>query len=155
VSLGFTAHLGRLEIPARDPAAAATFYQRAFGWQARASTASGTAGTAPADSPPTDSPPYVTLRPLPRTADGSAADAAAREPAAVGLTTAGVLGSSEPLAVLHVAGAPLATVLARIVAAGGRVDLPPTAVGEAGFFARFRDPEGHLLGLWQTTDANS
>jgi hypothetical protein len=139
VSPGFTARLGRLEIPARDPAAAVTFYQRVFGWQARASTAGGPGA-----------PPYVTLTPA-----AAAGEEAAADTPAVGLTTAGVLGSDRPLAVFHVDGAPLDAVLTRVEAAGGSVDLPPTAVGDAGYFARFRDPEGQLFGLWQRGDCPS
>ncbi len=32
--------------------------------------------------------------------------------------------------------------------AGGEIVEPPRQVGKMGFFARFRDPEGNLLGLW-------
>jgi predicted enzyme related to lactoylglutathione lyase len=51
---------------------------------------------------------------------------------------------------IHISGAGLADCLDRIVAAGGWIDQPATPVGTMGFSARFRDPEGNLLGLWQS-----
>ena len=36
-----------------------------------------------------------------------------------------------------------------IAEAGGSIDLPATRVGTMGWWARFRDSEGNLLGLWQ------
>jgi hypothetical protein len=58
----------------------------------------------------------------------------------------------QPLLVIHLTGAPLQQCLDLIVAEGGEVDLPVTEVGATGRFARFRDPEGNLLGLWQDLD---
>jgi|HubBroStandDraft_3_1064219.scaffolds.fasta_scaffold00986_6 predicted enzyme related to lactoylglutathione lyase len=58
----------------------------------------------------------------------------------------------QPLLVIHLTGAPLQQCLDLIVAEGGEVELPVTEVGATGRFARFRDPEGNLLGLWQELD---
>jgi hypothetical protein len=40
--------------------------------------------------------------------------------------------------------------LARIEEAGGEVSMPKNTVGEWGFYARFRDSEGNLVGLWES-----
>lgn len=118
--------LGSVEIPAADPARAARFYAAAFGWDSR-ETRGGEA-------------PYLDLLPGPGSPERMA-------PAHVGVTTPAVLGAAHPLAVVHVEG-DLAAALDRIVAAGGQVDLPATPVPDHGTFARFRDPDGNLFGLW-------
>jgi len=117
---------GRVEIPAADPRRAADFYRRVFGW-----TDDAVAGADGA---------YLALRGT-AAPDGSTAGA--------GIATPAQLGSPHPLAVIHVAGERLDAVLARVTAAGGSVDLAPTAVAGHGTFARFRDPGGNLLGLWR------
>jgi predicted enzyme related to lactoylglutathione lyase len=64
-------------------------------------------------------------------------------------------GVDQPLLVIHVlpegteGAEPLAAWLARIVEAGGEVEQPASRIGDMGFFARFRDPEGNRFGLWQ------
>jgi len=40
--------------------------------------------------------------------------------------------------------------LTRIEEAGGEVAMPKGAVDEWGFYARFRDSEGNLVGLWES-----
>ena len=46
------------------------------------------------------------------------------------------------------AGDDLATVLGRVAAAGGSVDVPKTAIApDMGFYAVFRDTEGNRVGL--------
>jgi uncharacterized protein len=124
------AWFGRVEIPAADPRAAAVFYRRVFGWTAGEAAEAGAAA------------PYLSLR----TAPGGCG---------AGVTTAEVLGAAQPLAVVHVEGEALAAVLARVTAAGGVVDLPPAPVGGHGTFARFRDPDGNLLGLWSVKDSRN
>lgn len=128
----WSARFGQVEIPAADPAAAAGFYRRAFGWRSEPES-----GAEPA---------YWKLRP-------------ARGPGG-GVTTAAALGGDRPLVVIHVDPATgddddrdrgetlLDDCLERIVAAGGSIDLPPRRVADSGWFARFRDPGGNLLGLW-------
>ena len=39
--------------------------------------------------------------------------------------------------------------LARIRERGGEVISEPTPVGEIGTYAKFKDPEGNILGVWQ------
>lgn len=115
-----TATIGRVEVPAADPEGAARFFAEAFGWRARRVEWEGGL--------------YLSLAPP----SGPGA----------GVTRAGTLGTTAPLAVIHVEGPPLEVWLARIAAAGGSVEAPPEEVGGFGRFARFRDPEGHLFGLW-------
>lgn len=138
--------LGRVEIPAADPADAARFYAEALGWEARP-VEGGDAPyfdlVAPAPPPP----------PSPTSPASSANPAGPPEPpTGAGVTTAPVLGAAHPLAVIHVDG-DLGPVLERVNAAGGRTDLAPTPVPGKGTFARFRDPDGNLLGLWSSDDA--
>lgn len=39
--------------------------------------------------------------------------------------------------------------LQKIEAAGGKMVMPAQPVGDMGFYARFQDPEGNVVGLWQ------
>lgn len=39
--------------------------------------------------------------------------------------------------------------LKKIETAGGKTILPKMNIGEFGFYARFTDPEGNVIGLWQ------
>lgn len=120
------ATVSQFEIPARDPERIAQFYHTLFGWSF---------------SPvPWEGTPYWRIQ-APSAEIGG------------GLTSRMPGDPGQPLLVLHLTGAPLEEALAEIVAAGGSVDLPATAVGTMGWFARFRDPEGNLLGLWQAAQA--
>ncbi|HEX9944301.1 MAG TPA: VOC family protein [Thermoanaerobaculia bacterium] len=119
------ATVSHFEIPARDLERAARFYREVFGWRIEPLAWEGH--------------PYFKVR-------GSAGEGD-REGINGGLMPADGLG--HPLLVIHVSGADLEDCLERIVRAGGRIDLPAAPVGTMGRFARFRDPEGNLLGLWQ------
>ncbi|HSK79807.1 MAG TPA: VOC family protein [Thermoanaerobaculia bacterium] len=122
------ATVSHFEIPARDLPRAARFYREVFGWTV--------------EPLPWGGHPYYRIR-------GSAGDSEeGREGIDGGLLPAGE-GVEHPLLVIHVSGADLEACLEKIVEAGGRVDLPATPVGTMGLYARFRDPEGNLLGLWQ------
>src|SRR5262249_20210763 len=113
---------------ARDPDRLARFYREVFDWRSE-----------PLDW---EGPPYFRVRAaLPKYGVAS-------EGIDGGLTAGGEVGD-QPLLMIHVADVPLEECLERIVAAGGAIEVPVTAVGEMGRFARFRDPEGHRLGLWQ------
>ncbi|MEN9558456.1 MAG: hypothetical protein RL141_825 [Candidatus Parcubacteria bacterium] len=39
--------------------------------------------------------------------------------------------------------------LTRITAGGGEITMQPTPVGEIGIYAKFKDTEGNILGVWQ------
>lgn len=129
------ASVGHFELPARDPQRAAAFYRRAFGWRLEPLEEEGG----------WDGPAYFKVRtPAPQRPSSSALHGAIQG----GLSTPEVMGAEQPLLVIHLEGEGLAACLARITEAGGTVAAAPAAVGEMGFFARFRDPEGNLLGLW-------
>lgn len=125
------ATVSHFEIPAHDLARAARFYREVFGWRVEPLAWEGH--------------PYFTIR------------GASGEPTPAGKEgiDGGLLpvaaGAEHPLLVIHVSGAPLEHCLERIVAAGGWIDQGARPIGTMGFFARFRDPEGNLLGLWQTS----
>jgi predicted enzyme related to lactoylglutathione lyase len=122
------AAVSHFEIPARDLERAARFYRKVFGWTI--------------EPLPWEGHPYYKVR-------GSAGSpGSGREGIDGGLLPAGG-GVDHPLLMIHVTGAALGIWLERIVEAGGQVDLPATPVGTMGLYARFRDPEGNLLGLWQ------
>lgn len=117
--------VGHFEVPASDLGRAERFFREAFDW---------TAASAP--WPGGD---YRRLRPP-----------ASPEPGiAGGLLAGGELVDGQPLLVLHLEGATLEACLARITRCGGVVELAPVAIGTAGRFARFRDPEGNRFGLWE------
>jgi uncharacterized protein len=127
------ATVSHFEIPARDLVRAARFYREAFGWQV--------------EPLPWEGHPYYTVR----GASGETS-AAGKEGIDGGILPTEAAGADHPLLVIHVSGASLEDCLQRIVAAGGWIDQPVRPVGEMGLFARFRDPEGNLLGLWQAVD---
>jgi uncharacterized protein len=123
------ATISHFEIPARDLVRAARFYREVFGWQVEPLRWEGH--------------PYFTVR-------GASGEAS---PSGREGIDGGILpieaGADHPLLVIHIAGASLDDCLQRVVAAGGWLDRPVRPVGTMGFFARFRDSEGNLMGLWQ------
>jgi predicted enzyme related to lactoylglutathione lyase len=123
------------EIPARRLERAAEFYRAALGWQVERLEWQG--------------PDYLKVRSGPAGGDAPGSSRGLRG----GLMRAVDAGFEEPLLVLHVADATLAECLQRIIAAGGKLEQGPTAIGDLGSFARFRDTEGNLLGLWQGREA--
>lgn len=56
-----------------------------------------------------------------------------------------------PYVTIYVQVGDVETALLRIRGLGGTTVVPPTPVDEHSAFAMFRDPEGHLVGLLQTT----
>jgi predicted enzyme related to lactoylglutathione lyase len=122
------ATISHFEIPARDLERAARFYREVFGWTV--------------EPLPWEGHPYYKVR-------GSAvAEEGGKEGIDGGLTTAGQ-GLEHPLLMIHLSGIRLDDCLRKIEEAGGTIALPATPVGGLGSWARFRDPEGNLLGLWQ------
>ena len=121
------ATVSHFEIPARDPERAARFYREAFGWSVE---------------------PLAWERPYYKIRGSAIPSEPGREGIDGGIAETGG-GLEHPLLIVHIDDADLKIVLERIVAAGGSVDLPVTRVGDMGWWARFRDPEGNLLGLWQ------
>lgn len=123
------ATVSHFEIPACDLERAARFYRQVFGWTV--------------EPVPWGGHPYFKIR-------GSARAPAGREGIDGGLLPAGD-GMEHPLLVIHVEGGNLEDWLGRIIEAGGQIDQQAAAVEDFGWFARFRDPEGNLLGLWQAS----
>ena len=152
--------LGRVEIPAADPARAARFYTEALGWGARQTEGGDTPYfdlVAPDMVAPDMVAPDMVAKDAPAGVDADSRSESGGDSGAApraGVTTAPVLGAAHPLAVIHVDGE-LAPVLARITAAGGSTNLRPTPVPGHGTFARFRDPDGNLLGLWSIRDPST
>ena len=124
------ATVSHFEIPARDMERAARFYHEVFGWRVEPLAWGGH--------------PYYKVR----GSSGEWMGAGGREGIDGGLIPAGE-ANGHPLLVIHVSGLPLESCLEKVVAHGGEVDLPATPVEDMGLYARFRDPEGNLLGLWQ------
>jgi predicted enzyme related to lactoylglutathione lyase len=116
------ATVSHFEIPAHDLERAARFYREVFGWRI--------------EPLPWEGHPYFKIRD------------AGGEGIGGGLLPAGVT-TDHPLLVIHLSGISLEDCLARIVESGGGIDKPAEAVGTMGRFARFRDPEGNVLGLWE------
>lgn len=114
------ATVSHFEIPARDLERAARFYREVFGWTV--------------EPLPWEGHPYYKVRGVAGPSLGG------------GIVPADE-GYGHPLLVIHVDGA-MEIWVERIVEAGGRIEQRPAPVGGFGWFARFRDPEGNLLGLW-------
>ena len=121
------------EIPVRDLDRASRFYREAFGWIVK-----------PLDWP---GHPYCTVRmpeaPKPAPPKGGGGGIPG------GLAPGADLSLDHPLLVLHVEDGTLEDCLAAVVAAGGVVEKEPEPVGDMGRFARIRDSEGNLLGVWE------
>ena len=114
------ATVSHFEIPARDLERAARFYREAFGWTV--------------EPVPWEGHPYYKVR------------GAAGKAIGGGIVPASE-GYDHPLLVIQVTG-DMEAWIERIAEAGGTVDQPPAPVGDFGRFAKVRDPEGNLLGLW-------
>ena len=121
------ATVSHFEIPAHDLERAARFYREVFGWKI--------------EPLPWDGHAYFTVR-------GASGEPPGRQGIDGGLLPAEA-STPYPLLVIHLSGGALEDCLDKIVAAGGQIDQPPAPVGNMGRFARFRDPERNVLGLWQ------
>jgi len=122
--LSLRATVSHFEIPARDLERAARFYRDVFGWSV--------------EPLPWEGHPYYKVR---------CAVEGTKEGIDGGLVPASE-GFEHPLLVVHVSGAGPEVWIERIVQAGGRIEQPPARVGDFGWFARFRDPEGNAVGMW-------
>jgi predicted enzyme related to lactoylglutathione lyase len=116
------------EIPADDIGRAQGFYRDAFGWQI--------------NSIPEMN--YTIVATTPTDESGT--------PSTPGAINGGILARQGPIAspVITVDVADIDQALTRIEELGGKTVLGRQRVGDMGFSAYFTDPEGNLIGLWQT-----
>jgi predicted enzyme related to lactoylglutathione lyase len=116
------------ELPADDVERAQKFYADAFGWRMNPLPQMG----------------YTLVSTAATNPDGSVSE--------TGAINGGMAARSEPIT------APIVTILvddidaalATIEKLGGSTVRPRDAVGDMGFSGYFRDPEGNVVGLWQT-----
>ena len=120
--------IGYLEIPAVDPDRAAKFFLSVFGWPARRRSWLGGV--------------YFSLSDA-----GGVVGCGVVDAAAVGLPA--------PTPVVHVGSADLDPCLERVTVAGGEVIGPARQIDEHGRFARFKDSEGNLWGLWAPAESRA
>lgn len=117
------------EIPADDVDRAREFYGKAFGWQIT----------------PFPGMPYWGVGTTPSDEQGM--------PTELGGINGGMMQregpATSPVLVIEVDSVDAS--LEQVQALGGSVALGKTPVGDMGFFAYFTDPEGNLLGVWETT----
>ncbi len=119
------------EIPAKDVKRASAFYEKAFGWQI-------------SQFPNFD---YWTLM-------TTEVDSKTMQPTTPGAINGGMghKGKTAPEAVTVTINVPdIDAALATVVKLGGKVAGKKSPVGDMGFSAYFKDTEGNVIGLWQST----
>jgi len=119
------------EIPYDDGERAQAFYREAFGWQLQSMPGMG----------------YTLVT------TGPTGEQGATEP---GYINGGMMGRSDspsPSPILVVDVASIDSALASIGSLGGETLRGKEAVGDMGFAAYVRDPEGNVIGLWETAGA--
>jgi predicted enzyme related to lactoylglutathione lyase len=156
------ATVSHFEIPARQLDRAGRFYRVVFGWESEPRPSPGGAYRVLRGPAGTDGQAGIDgglLQSLGGAGEHERAGTGSGSGWPIGLAARDAAGDpravhdlEQPLLVIHVTGAPLQHCLDLVFAEGGEVDLPVTEVGPSGRFARFRDPEGNLLGLWQEID---
>jgi uncharacterized protein len=117
------------EVPFDDGDRARSFYKEAFGWQVMEMPDMG----------------YTIVMTGPSDDSG---------PTEAGFVNGGMLSREQaatqgPVIVLDVKS--IETTLERIGSLGGSTVVGKTPVGDMGFAAYFTDPEGNVMGLWETT----
>jgi predicted enzyme related to lactoylglutathione lyase len=122
------------EIPADDLERAKGFYGSVFGWQL--------------DSVPMGGGEYTVVMTTP-------ADPQTQLPTEPGAINGGMMLRDELLTspVLTIDVDAIDDALAEVEAGGGTTVTPRTVIPGMGAFAYFKDPEGNVLGLWETTDS--
>jgi predicted enzyme related to lactoylglutathione lyase len=117
------------EIPADDEGRAREFYREIFGWQMQ-------------EMPELD---YTIVMTTP-------VDEQTQLPTEPGAINGGLMKRSTdtPAPVLTVDVESIDDALTRIEAGGGSTVKPRTEIPGMGAFAYFKDPEGNVLGLWET-----
>jgi len=120
------------EIPAEDLDRAKNFYQSVFGWQLQTMPMAGGEYTT------------VTTTPV---------DRQTQIPTEAGAINGGMMQRDErtPSPVITIDVEAIDDALKEIEAGGGTTVMPRSAIPGMGAFAYFKDPEGNVLGLWETT----
>lgn len=120
------------EIPADDLDRARNFYSSVFGWELQTMDMPGGEYTS------------VVTTPL---------DEKTQMPTEPGAINGGMMQRSDrtPTPVITVDVEDINDALQQIEARGGGTVTPRTAIPGMGAFAYFKDPEGNLMGLWETT----
>jgi len=121
------------EIPADDLDRAKTFYGSVFGWQISTMPMGDGVDYTGATTTPVDE---QTMMP---TAPGAINGALVPR------------GETNPASVVTIDVDAIDEALQEIEAAGGTTVMPRTAIPGMGAFAYFKDPEGNVVGLWETT----
>jgi len=117
------------EIPADDVTRASQFYSQAFGWNCT----------------PAEGMPYTMVQ------TGEVGEH--HMPKDPGVINGGMLKRQDPIMapVITIAVADIDAALDKLASAGGEVVRPKTPIGPMGFTAYFKDTEGNVLGLFQST----
>jgi uncharacterized protein len=120
------------EIPAEDIDRAKNFYGSVFGWQLQTTPMPGGEYTT------------VVTTPI---------DEQTQLPTEPGAINGGMMQRTEttPSPVITIDVAAIDDALQQVEASGGSTVTPRTPIPGMGAFAYFKDPEGNVLGLWETT----
>jgi predicted enzyme related to lactoylglutathione lyase len=120
------------EIPADDLDRAKNFYGSVFGWQLHTMQMPGGEYTSVSTTP---------------------VDEQTQTPTEPGAINGGMMQRDErtPSPVITIDVEAIDDVLKEIEAGGGTTVAPRTAIPGMGAFAYFKDPEGNVLGLWETS----
>ena len=120
------------EIPAEDLDRAKSFYGSVFGWQLQTMPMAGGEYTVVVTTP---------------------VDEQTQMPTEPGSINGGMVQRDEQLRspVLTIDVEAIDDALAQVEAGGGSTVTPRTAIPGMGAYAYFKDPEGNVLGLWETT----
>lgn len=117
------------EIPADQTGRAKQFYESIFGWQIIDATMPGMeyfiARTVATDK-----------KGMPKEKGGINGGLQKRQPEA-------------PAPVLVISVKSIDAALEKVLAQGGAAVGPKMPIGQMGFYARFKDPEGNIMGLWE------
>jgi uncharacterized protein len=120
------------EIPAEDLDRAKNFYGSVFGWQLQTTPMEGVE--------------YTTVMTTP-------VDQQTQLPTEPGAINGGMMQRTEttPSPVITIDVEAIDDALKQVEASGGTTVTPRTPIPGMGAFAYFKDPEGNVLGLWETT----
>ncbi len=117
------------EIPADNLDRVQKFYSGVFGWKT--------------EKVPMPGAPYIIATTVETEKDGM--------PKSPGAINGGLMGkdSTAPYPVIVIKVANIDDAMKKVENSGGKIVLPKRPVGNMGLYARFQDPEGNILGLWQ------